>query len=63
MKKYSVLFVVCLVLFLSAGSVFAQGFSGPTATTGQNVVFPGQGFAGFFGPVQSVTFVLFEMYG
>ena len=56
MKKCTVLFVFCLAAFLSAGNVFAQGFSGPNATTGQNAVFPGQqGFAGFFGPVQSVT--------
>jgi len=56
MKKYTVLFVFCLVLFLSAGSVFAQGFTGPNAM-GQNVVIPGgqQGFVGFVGPVQNVT--------
>ena len=63
MKKYTqayssgtVVFVLCLVLFLSAGSVFAQGFTGPQAVSTQQVVFPAQqGFAGFTGPVQTVT--------
>ncbi|MCL2209445.1 MAG: NirD/YgiW/YdeI family stress tolerance protein [Treponema sp.] len=44
MKKYTMLLILCFVLFLSAGSVFAQmgtpgqfgyGFSGPQATMGQ----------------------------
>ena len=54
MKKY---IIVCsLVLFLSPGSVFAQGFTGPQAAGNSHAVFPGQqGFVGFTGPIQVVT--------
>ena len=57
MKKYTVLSVLFLVLFLSAAALSAQqgGFTGPTAFTGQQAVFaPQQGF-GFFGPATPVT--------
>jgi len=57
MKKYTVLLLFGLVLFLSAGSIFAQvGFTGPQAFPNQQFAFFGQqGFSGFTGPVQTVT--------
>lgn len=63
MKKYTVIFVLCSVLFLSAGNAFAQmgpagqfgyGFSGPQAHSGQ---------FGFPGQVQSVTVTQAKTFG
>ena len=51
MKKHTVFFLIALVLFFSAGSVFAQ-FIGPQIPTNQNVIF---GQQGFIGPMQIVT--------
>ena len=59
MKKYTVLFVCCLVMLFMAANIHAQqgGFTGPSAFTGQQVGFAGQqqGFHGFSGMSVSAT--------